>query len=161
MVSPFYHILIAIAICNHAHALYTVPVGVVMVEDSVLPFKMEMVGPALDMAFERVRDEFGIEFERFISLYPIFCDADLSTGYVSDLYHNNNIRALIGPGCSGDITVVGKLATFYELPLVSGVGDLVLSKEDYPTFTRLSYSLEKQSSRLNAALWKEVVDGHP
>ena len=52
---------------------------------------------------------------------------------------------LIGPGCSGDLTVASKLATYYELPQVTGVGDLVLGKDDYPTLTRLSYSLEKQS----------------
>ena len=31
--------------------------------------------------------------------------------------------------------------------MVTGVGDLVLGKEDYPTLTRLSYSLEKQSGK--------------
>ena len=64
-----------------------------------------------------------------------------------DLYHKDNVSVLIGPGCSGDITVCGKLATYYGLPLVTGVGDLVLGKESYPTLTRLSYSLEKQSGR--------------
>ena len=32
--------------------------------------------------------------------------------------------------------------------MVTGVGDLVLGKEDYPTLTRLSYSLEKQSGKI-------------
>ena len=32
--------------------------------------------------------------------------------------------------------------------MVTGVGDLVLGKEDYPTLTRLSYSLEKQSGNI-------------
>ena len=33
--------------------------------------------------------------------------------------------------------------------MVTGVGDLVLGKEDYPTLTRLSYSLEKQSGKIS------------
>lgn len=39
----------------------------------------------------------------------------------------------------------GKIATYLKMPLISGVGDLVSPKEAYPTFTRLSYSLVKQS----------------
>ncbi len=127
------------------NGLIEIKLGIVMLNDSVLPFKIEMVGPALDMALQIAQTQFGVTFVQYVRLYPDWCNADLTTGYISDLYHNNHIQAIIGPGCSGDITVCGKLATYYNLPHVSGVGDLVLGKENYPTFTRLSYSLEKQS----------------
>ena len=54
----------------------------------------------------------------------------------------------------GDIKINGKLATYYNIPQVTGVGDLVLDKKTYPTLTRLSYSLEKQSGMLD-----QVDDG--
>ena len=119
-----------------------------MVEQSVLPFKMEMVGPALDMAMEYAEDEYGIRFKKYVKLYPDWCNSVFTTGAISDLYHHHNISVIIGPGCSGDITICGKLATHYRLPQVTGVGDLVLGKENYPTLTRMSYSLEKQSGKV-------------
>lgn len=118
-----------------------------MVEKSVLPFKMEMVGPAIDMAMEYSERNLGIKFNKFVKLYPDWCDPVYTTGAIADLYYQKNISVLIGPGCSGDITVCGKLATHWNLPQVTGVGDLVLGKENYPTLTRLSYSLEKQSGK--------------
>lgn len=131
-------------------AMYEVRAGIIMVEKSVLPFKMEMVGPALDMAFEEAQSLYGIKFTKYLKLYPDWCNAVATTGAVADLYYTKNISVLIGPGCSGDITICGKLATHWSLPQVTGVGDLVLNKETYPTLTRLSYSLEKQSGELNS-----------
>ena len=126
---------------------FEVKAGVVMVEKSVLPFKMEMVGPAIDIAMEEAERLYGIRFVKYERLYPYWCNSVASTGAIADLYHQDGVRVLIGPGCSGDITVCGKLATHWRLPQVTGVGDLVLGKEDYPTLTRLSYSLEKQSGQ--------------
>ena len=126
-------------------AIHEFRAGIVMVEKSVLPFKMEMVGPAIDMAMEYAEEMYEIRFKKFVKLYPVWCDAVFATGAISELYHDENIDVIVGPGCSGDITVCGKLATYYRLPQVTGVGDLVLGKEDYPTLTRMSYSLEKQS----------------
>ena len=51
---------------------------------------------------------------KYEKLYPDFCNAVFTTGAVSDLVHDDNIDVLIGPGCSGDISVCGKLATYYE-----------------------------------------------
>ena len=57
----------------------------------------------LDMALDKSEKELGLRYEKVIRLYPIFCNAVLSTGYLSDLIHNYQIDALIGPGCSGEV----------------------------------------------------------
>ena len=59
----------------------------------------------------------------------------------------HNVSTLIGPGCSQSITIAGHLATHWQLPLVTGVGDLVKDKHLFPTVTRLSYTVEKQSGK--------------
>ena len=41
--------------------------------------------------------------------------------------------------------------------MVTGVGDLVLNKESYPTLTRLSYSLEKQSGVLITDIYNRKI----
>ncbi|ELT91112.1 hypothetical protein CAPTEDRAFT_175370 [Capitella teleta] len=120
-----------------------------------------MVGPALDIAFEEAERDYGIKFIKVISLYPDDCNSVFTTGAIADMYYTQNISVLIGPGCSGDIIVCGKLATYFNLPQVTGVGDLVLGKINYPTLTRLSYSLEKQSDFVTAMLnyfeWNHVA----
>ncbi len=58
--------------------------------------------------------EFGIRFEKYVRLYPDFCNSVLTTGYISELIHNDKINVLIGPGCSGDIMICGKLATYFQ-----------------------------------------------
>ena len=63
-----------------------------MVEKSKLPFKMEMVGPAIDMAMEVAEERYNISFLKYVRLYPDWCNAEASTGAISDLYHQNNIR---------------------------------------------------------------------
>ena len=68
-----------------ASAVYEFRAGVVMVEKSVLPFKIEMVGPAIDMAIEKSEEEFGIRFLKYVSLYPDWCNAVFTTGAIADL----------------------------------------------------------------------------
>ena len=57
--------------------------GIIMVEKSVLPFKMEMVGPAIDIAIEVAEREYGIRFDKFVRLYPDFCNAVYTVGAIS------------------------------------------------------------------------------
>ncbi|CAD5116607.1 DgyrCDS5480 [Dimorphilus gyrociliatus] len=118
-----------------------------MVDNTLLnyPFENDKVQPAIDMAMEFVKDEYNIEFEKFTRTYNFDCNDVNSTGIVAKLYFENQVEYLIGPACSTDIMACGKIATYLKMPLISGVGDLVTPKNAYPTFTRLSYSLVKQS----------------
>ena len=56
----------------------------------------------VDIALEKSERELGLKFETVTRLYPDFCNATLSTGFLSDLVHNHHIDAVIGPGCSGE-----------------------------------------------------------
>lgn len=68
--------------------------GVIMVERSVLPFKMEMVGPAIDMAIDVCTTEFGIRFSKYEALYPDWCNDVFTAGAVADLKYQVNFILL-------------------------------------------------------------------
>ena len=74
---------------------YEVRAGIVMVEKSVLPFKMEMVGPALDLAIEDAERLHGIRFLTSLRLYPDWCNSVATTGAVADLYYQVLTLALL------------------------------------------------------------------
>ncbi len=78
--------------------------------DSLSELFPQLVAPPLQDS-ER---EFGIRFIKFEKLYPTWCNAVFTTGAISDLIHEDAIDAVVGPGCSGDIIVCGKLATYYR-----------------------------------------------
>ena len=67
--------------------VFEVKAGVVMVKGGVLPFKYEMVGPAIDLAIERSEVEFGIRFDVEQRLHGNFCDPVETVGIVSKLHH--------------------------------------------------------------------------
>jgi hypothetical protein len=66
-------------------AVYEFRAGVIMVEKSVLPFKMEMVGPAIDMAMEESERTLGIRFRKYVALYEDWCNDVFSAGAIADL----------------------------------------------------------------------------
>ena len=141
---------VALVVCCLAPCwcLYTVPVGVILVNATVLPFSYEALAPAIDMAVERMRHDVGINLDRYYGVYPGMCDPSTDVGKVADLHDQSHVQAFIGPTCSEGVSAAVKLATYYDCPLVTGVGELVQDIAKYPIFTRLSYSIERQSCKL-------------
>ena len=80
--------------------LFEVKAGVVMVKGGVLPFKYEMVGPAIDLAIERSEVEFGIRFDVEQRLHGNFCDPVETVGIVSKLHHQ--VKYILIPFCLAD-----------------------------------------------------------
>ncbi|XP_014663429.1 PREDICTED: atrial natriuretic peptide receptor 3-like [Priapulus caudatus] len=110
--------------------------------DSWLPFGAEHVGPAVDIAIERMALDYDIHYEKFTYFWPDFCNEDRAVGGLGQLYYFDHIEVAIGPACSQDVMVAGRLATFLGLPMLTGVGNLVNNKHLYPTVSRLSYDVE-------------------
>jgi adenine/guanine phosphoribosyltransferase-like PRPP-binding protein len=71
------------------------------------------------------------------------------SGHLAELYYDHNVDAVIGPGCSESITGAARLAEYLGLPIVTGVGDLVVrntyNDDMYETLTILSYNIGKLS----------------
>ena len=71
---------------------FEVKVGVVMVKGGILPFKYEMVGPALDMAMEKSEQEFGIVFNVTKNLHGDDCDQVATVGVVSEMHYKVSVH---------------------------------------------------------------------
>ncbi|XP_071172165.1 atrial natriuretic peptide receptor 1-like [Mytilus edulis] len=141
----------------------TVKIGVLLMTSAPEPFDQRRVGPALDIAFERAEAEYGVKYEVIVRNYTGNCPKQTVIGYLSELYYIENVKAVIGPACSETIEAAGRLAQYLEMPMISGVGDLVIRKQKdmYTTFTRMSYNLDKLSVSVKKILekysWKHIV----
>ena len=51
--------LVLLCVVQSVTSVHEFRTGVVMVEKSVLPFKMEMIGPAIDMASDLAEEKYG------------------------------------------------------------------------------------------------------
>lgn len=115
------------------------------------PFDLRRTGPALEIGFEDARNRYGINFDVLYHNYSGFCPKEVAIGHLSELYYVNQVKAVIGPACSGTIIAAGRLAQYLKLPMVTGLGDLVIRDpmdvDMYESLTILSYNLRKLSSK--------------
>lgn len=136
----------------YVHSLTDVKVGVLLMTSAEEPFDLRRVGPALDIAFELSESRYGIRFTPIYHNYTGFCPKETVIGHLSELHYVHKVNAVIGPACSATLVAAGRLAQYLNIPIVSGVGDLiirdVLDKDMYTTFTRTSYNLGKLSSKI-------------
>ncbi|XP_069114578.1 atrial natriuretic peptide receptor 3-like [Argopecten irradians] len=133
-----------------------VKVGVLLMTEAVEPFDLRRIKPALDIAFEFSESYYGIRYIPVTLNYTGFCPKQSSIGHFSELYYDHSVQAVIGPACSETILSIGRLAQYLHIPMVSGVGDLIIrSPSDmYTTFTRMSYNLGKFSTSLMSLMSK-------
>ena len=119
--------------------------------DSDKPFDMKRIIPALTIAFEKIEADHDIFVEPVIQNYTGNCPWDAPVGQLSELYHDHKVDGIIGPACSQGLESAGRLAQYLELPIVSGLGDLLIREpllgDMYTTLTILSYNLQKLSCK--------------
>ena len=129
----------------------TVKIGVLLMTEAPEPFDLRRTGPALQIGFDIASSQYGINFEVVYHNYTGFCPKETAIGHMSELYYRDNVKAIIGPACSATIVAAGRLAQYLKLPMVTGLGDLVVRDEInddmYETLTILSYNLGKLSSK--------------
>lgn len=130
--------------CAKAVDAITFRVGVLLVGDSEAPFDMQRSGPAIDMAIDVVNSVHlnnSYRIEAVHIAYDNSCSAAAALGYASQLYHYNKTIAFFGPACALALDPTGRLASFWSIPIITGLGDkgIFKFKHNYPTLTRLSY----------------------
>lgn len=111
-----------------------------------LPFGVEQVGPAVDIAIEEAARMYNVHYEKFSYFWPFWCSREHAIGGLTKLYFNNKIQVVIGPGGSGDTMFAARFSNYVKLPQFTGVGNLVINKYLYPTLSRLSYNAEKDQA---------------
>ena len=138
---------------GQAWAATDVKVGVLLMADSPWPFDLKKIGPAIEEGKIRALDEFGVNMQLVYHTYPGNCPLAATLGYFVELTNANpDLHAVLGPSCSESLIGVARLAEYLELPMISGVGDLVVrnpaNHDMYETLTVLSYSITKLSREL-------------
>lgn len=143
--------VLIVYMCVSSSQQTTIKIGVLLMTEAPEPFDLRRTAPALELGFERARSQYGINFEVLYHNYTGFCPKETVIGYLSELYYNDHVQALIGPACSATIVAAGRLAQYLKLPMVTGLGDLVvrdpMDADMYQTLTVLSYNLGKLSSK--------------
>ena len=129
----------------------TLKFGIILMTESDKPFDMRRVLPSLTLAFERIEEDLDISVEPVIHNYTGSCPWDAPVGKLSKLYHEYRVAGIIGPACSQGLESAGRLAQYLKIPIVSGLGDLLIREpflgDMYETLTILSYNLKKLSCK--------------
>ncbi|XP_059472836.1 atrial natriuretic peptide receptor 1 isoform X3 [Neocloeon triangulifer] len=118
-------------------------VAVLMASRLDSPFDLERCGPAIDLALKEVNEKYlkmhGVQLEKVQRSYPS-CSNALAPGLASDLHYNEGVIAFIGPACAFALEPVARLAAYWDIPIITGMGDQrIFNKTEYPTLTRMSY----------------------
>ncbi|XP_048242362.1 atrial natriuretic peptide receptor 1-like [Haliotis rufescens] len=150
-------------------------VGVMLISGSDVPYSFERTGPAIKLAFQKVNREILNSSYQLVPVerpYDDICSARNATGVAADLFYKENIIALIGPACAYALDGVARLAGFWNIPIITGLGDggMFKNKTDYPTLTRFAYcqcrlrkvfgSVFKQFSWSKIVVIYDVNDAH-
>lgn len=135
-------------------------VGVLMVDGGIHNrFDIQRIGPAIDIAAERCRSDYGVTLSLLPGYYPKECSAEMAIGKATDLARLSNISAYLGPACSDDLQVVGRFASYRNIPIITGLGDVLKEREEFTTLIRMSYDLKDKAQAILAFLdhfkWKQ------
>lgn len=60
----------------------------------------------------------------FVLSYPL-CSGSMAPGKAADLYFKKDVIAFIGPACAFALEPVAKLASYWKVPIITGIGDQV------------------------------------
>ena len=109
------------------------------------PVDYSVIGPAIELAVEHVRRDFGIGFEKVLNLYESGCVVDSLMGLNKTIQAlNSGVDFLVGPACTNDLATGGKLATVYQVPLMTGAGSLLDSTDAWRSVARFAYNTMTQ-----------------
>ena len=123
----------------------TLRMGIVLITHGNTPNDYEILGPAIDLAIQRVKWDFNLTLEPVLNLYESACLEDGLTG-LSHVVRalNQCIDVMVGPACTGDLWVAAKLATIHRVPLMTGAGSLLDMADAWWSATRTGYNIGTQ-----------------
>ncbi len=105
------------------------------------PYQIYKLGSAMNIALDTIRDNSSI-LEN-VTLSYVFaddgCSEKTSLGALVTLVRDHHIDAVIGPSCSGSGRGIGKLSSYWNVPVVaySGTTGDLSDKTIYDTYSRV------------------------
>lgn len=129
----------------------TIKLGVILMTDLNESNDLDRTRPALDLGFHDAKLQYGINFDIVYHNYTEFCSNSPVVGHMSEMFYLEDVKAFIGPVCSGSIVSAGRLAQYLELPLITGQGYTLVRDRNsgnvFETLTKLSFDIGKLSSK--------------
>ncbi|XP_053400081.1 atrial natriuretic peptide receptor 1-like isoform X2 [Mercenaria mercenaria] len=157
--------------CTKAADTINIKVGVLLMTEVDWPWDLRRVGPTIEVAKEAALASYNVDIQYQYHTYLGQCPLEKSIGHLAELHYTHSVDAVIGPGCSESIMGAARLAEYLGIPMVTGVGDLVVrntyNDDMYETLTILSYNIGKLSDSIAAIMktykWKHstVIYDYP
>lgn len=111
---------------------------------SELPVFHEVIKPALDLAVEEAERRYPlIKFKISLRRGSNDCQRNYAGAYAAEEFYVRKVDAFIGPACSLALDAVGRMASYWNVPIFTagGIGVEFSNKALFSTLTRLSFSL--------------------
>lgn len=113
-------------------------------EQRELPIYYEVMKPSLELAIDNVRQKYPhLKFQLTALRDNNTCEENVLGALAAEEFYLRKVSVLIGPICSRAVDPVGRLASFWKVPLITagGVGVEFSNKDLFKTLTRISFSL--------------------
>ncbi|KAL5019877.1 hypothetical protein ScPMuIL_002769 [Solemya velum] len=149
------------------NALPNYTVAVILENGSEYSFDRPKSGPAISLGKPALtsilQGKMNIRFvECLIPNKPITCNIQDVGALMADAYHIDKVDAIIGPGCTLSVEIIGLMAAAWKLPMITpvGSGSSLENKDNYKTLTKLSPGLSDDGVYLVKVLkmfnWTDV-----
>ncbi|GAB1599922.1 atrial natriuretic peptide receptor 1-like [Argonauta hians] len=121
-----------------------IKVGVLQIDHKMYPFSIARIGPAIELGIKRVNNEMlnsSYKLTPLIRVFGDYCATGNSSGMAADMFYEDKIVAFIGPACTYAAEDTSHLASYWDIPFITGLGALgrFKNKTIYRTMTRMSY----------------------
>ena len=144
-------LVLVLSLCRGSlAALIPVKVGILLMTNNTnLPFGVPQMGPPIEVGVEVAKNTYGVDMTLVWHDYTGDCPLEKSLGHLAELKYIHKVDVVIGPACSQSMHACARLAEYLELPIFTGLGNLVVrdpnTDDMMETLTILSYSIGKLS----------------
>lgn len=137
-----------------------VTISLLMSEQDELPIYFELLKPSIQLAIDDIRHLYpNLNFILIARKDNNNCEANILGGIAAELYYRRNVNAFIGPICTKALDAVARLASYWNLPLMTagGVGVEFSNKKTFKSLTRISFSLGKLIAYAHGTIFKKLL----
>ncbi|KAH9495861.1 Nitrogen permease reactivator protein, partial [Bulinus truncatus] len=108
---------------TNVKAVTDIKIGILLINDTSVPYSIQRTGPAISIAMETVnaRTLIGYRLVPVIRVYDHLCDPRFASGAAAELHYVDQVKAIVGPGCSNALDHVARLAGYWNIPVVTGL----------------------------------------
>ncbi|OQV18219.1 Atrial natriuretic peptide receptor 1 [Hypsibius exemplaris] len=128
---------------DHHHPPAVIRVALVLTTGSDLPYDYTVLAPAIEAAFEKSLTEYNVHFSPVLCLYQGGCDSSAAAGQTF-IAVNSSVDLIIGPACTADMLASMEIQSFFQVPSITGGGELADSIKKYPYATRCAFNTYTQ-----------------